>query len=252
MKQPDCLLDENTSVGLRGGSPAPTGRKLLAGRSRELLRGRWRGLLAWCAVLAGLLVLALVIRHTFLRRHAWFVPINYDQASYLAESYACYDRLQHQGLVEGIIEVASRHQPTGALMPWLSTILFAIFGPGRMTAVTLNLFFFFGLQLTLAFTLRWASGRWSTTLYGLGLLLSALTPYFWAGGIMDLRLDFIVFCVYGIFLCLVLRSGFFQSWRWSLAAGGVAGFLAGFRYITGVYLAGFLVICFAVTLLRPM
>src|SRR5262249_25606224 len=52
------------------------------------------------------------------------------------------------------------------------------------------------------------------------------------------RLDFIAFCLFGIFLCIVIRSGVFHSWRWSLAAGAAGAYLLLFRHWTAVFLAG--------------
>src|SRR5262249_38669322 len=50
-------------------------------------------------------------------------------------------------------------------------------------------------------------------------------------------------------ICVVIRSGVFESWRWSLAAGAVAGWMILYRFFTGAYVCGAfgIVFCFLMT-----
>jgi hypothetical protein len=119
-----------------------------------------------------------------------------------------------------------------------AALLFLPLGPSRLSALTLNFGYFALLQVVLASTLFWFSRRWSVAFLGVGLLLTAATPFIPWGGMMDFRLDFITCCLYGMVLCLVLRSGVFASRRWSLLTGALGGLCVLFRFLTLTYLAG--------------
>src|SRR5690348_2934326 len=115
-------------------------------------------------------------------------------------------------------------------------------GASRLSALSLNFIYWAAFQLVLVATLRWLTGRWSATFMGWGLLLTTITPFFETGGsLFDFRLDFIAFCLFGIFLCVVIRSGVFADWRWSALAGLAAAVLGTFRFITLAYLLGIFV-----------
>src|SRR5262249_36123381 len=149
-----------------------------------------------------------------------------------------------QGLLPGLWYGLNMLLPQGVMIQVQGSLLFLLLGPSRLSALTLNFIYFALLQCVLAATLRWLSGRWSLALLGVGLLLSAKTPFFWAGGLMDFRIDFISFCLFGIFMCVVLRSRMFVSRRWSLVVGLVGANMALFRFLTLAYLGGILGLLF--------
>lgn len=221
--------------------------------------------LAWALVIFLLLAQLGMFRQFALREVVWSYPPNHDQLTYLMESYRGYKMTLESGPWDGlrnaggfIREPEPQAQPgevvlpstpppvldiypsnaTGFLLPLQASFLYFILGPGRLTALTLNLFYFAVFQCALVSALRWLSGRWSVALIGLGLLLTAITPFFWAGGLMDFRFDFAGFCLFGTFLCAVIRSGMFADRRWSAIAGAVAATLFLLRFLTIVYVGG--------------
>jgi hypothetical protein len=119
-----------------------------------------------------------------------------------------------------------------------ASLLFMLLGASRLSALTLNFIYFALFQLTLVWTLRWLTRRWDIPLIGLGLLWAARSPFFDSGGLMDFRIDFIAFCLFGMLICLVIRSEMFVSRRWSLVVGALAILLALFRFLTATYLVG--------------
>ena len=129
-------------------------------------------------------------------------------------------------------------------------ILFRILVPGRLTALTLNFLHFALFQFVLVATIRWFTGRWGPVLVALGLLLAAATPFVGAGGLFDFRMDFSALCFYGIFLCLVVRSGIFRDRRWSVLAGLGGAFLFMSRFLTILYLVGTLGLLLLFLILR--
>lgn len=182
--------------------------------------------------------------YQFLQREVtWSYPPKHDQLHYLYDSYVAHDAILAQGPVAGLRRelrdgwLAKR--PQGILLvPIEASLLYLVFGPGRSTALLVNFLHFVALQVALVITLKWATGRWNLALLGLGLLTTAMFPFAAAGGLYDFRLDFASFCLFGIVCCLVLRSGPFQSWRWSLLAGVAASLLIWSRFIVAVYFAG--------------
>ena len=239
------------------------------GRPPMRRRFRFRERLLWLLVVLFLLAQFGMFRQFVMREIARRYPANHDQANFLQQSYLAYEKLLAAGPREGFSEelgngrphkahpprdtvVLPQHAPegrqrtdlqtvaVGLMLPFQATILYGIAGPGRVTALSINFFYFALFQIALVATLRRLTGRWSVALIGLGLLLTAMTPFYWQGGIADFRTDFIGFCLFGTFMCLALRCGAFASRRWSVAAGLVAALLVTFRFISLVYLAGIL------------
>jgi hypothetical protein len=207
-------------------------------------------------VLAVLLVLEWGLFSQYVRREiAWAYPTSYDQTVYLAQAYESYQAVLDRGLVAGLWDGVSRRTPQGMLLRPEAALLFLLTGPSRLSALSLNFASFAALQAVLAGTLLALGRSWRVALFGVGLLLAAATPFSWPGGIADFRLDFQTFCLFGVFLCLVVRSRAFTDWRWSLAAGVCGGALVLLRFICVVYLAGilgatFLVLAVALWLAR--
>jgi hypothetical protein len=197
-----------------------------------------RTAVAWAAVGLLLLVQWALFRQYALREVVWGYPENNDQVAYLRLAYMTYERVLEQGLARGLAWGFMARQPNGAMLHVQAPLLFLVTGPSRLSALSLNLVYFVLLELTLVWTVVRLTRRWSLALLGLGLLLAAATPFYMAGGFMDFRIDFIAWCLYAIFISLVVLSGLFLSRRFSIAAGAAAGLLVLFRVITVVYLGG--------------
>lgn len=199
---------------------------------------RWWNVAAW-----GGLALALVLQYALFREHAlrevtWAYPFAHDQTYYLLTAYDTYEHILNFGLDNGVRYGLAHQGPTGMLLHLEAALLFLLLGVGRLTALTVNFLHFAGLQVAVFGTARSLSGRWTVAAIAWGLLLCATAPFTRAGGMMDFRIDFPALCAFGVFTCLALRSGLFQSRRWSLAAGGAAAYLVALRFLTVVYLTG--------------
>jgi hypothetical protein len=197
----------------------------------------WRVMLPYLTL--GLLILFQygMFRQYAKREVTWCFPLGCDQSLFLGRSYACYETILRDGLAAGLRYVVKHPAPNGLLLEAEAGLFYLMAGPSRLSALTINFAHFALFQLVLAGTLRWRTGRWGPALLGVGLLLSAATPSYPYGGMADFRLDFVALCVYGVFICIVLRSGVFLSWRWSLVVGGAAAWLVLMRHLTAVYLA---------------
>jgi hypothetical protein len=187
----------------------------------------------WISVLALLGAEFALFRHELLREVVWAYPPNSDQVNYLMQAYWSYELLRHHGLRAML---AVQTGPQGLLMPCEAALWFCVAGASRFSALSLNFFHFAAFQLVTVGVIRWLTRRWTMCFIALGLLLTALTPYQRPGGLDDFRMDFSAFCLFGIFIALVLRSRMFLSLPASVMAGVAGGWLVSFRYITAVYL----------------
>lgn len=226
------------------------------------MQPRTRTWLGWAAVAAWLLIQCALFRQYAQREIVWSYPPYHDQLQYLGSSYDTFERILDRGWHAGIAEATGfrhapaahpeanvvflpPHQPTdpspplspnGAIMPIQAAMLFLLTGASRLNALMLNFGYFALFECVLVATLRWLTGRWSVAFIALGFLLTCPSQFDGTGGIIDFRLDFSATCLFGIFLCLVIRSRMFADWKWSVVAGLVCAYLIAFRFIVSVYL----------------
>ena len=198
--------------------------------------------MAWCAVVILLLVQWGLFRQFALREVVWSYPSDYDQLAYLEQSYQTYERILDHGLIHGLEEGMGlrfghlRLNAAGATLHLQAAVLYLLLGPSRMSALTLNFLYFALLQCVMVATVQWLTGRWSAALLALGLLLTTSTAFYYAGGLFDFRLDFIAMCLFGICICLVIRSNLFADWRWSAVTGLALAALGTFRFVALAHL----------------
>jgi len=185
----------------------------------------------------------IVVQYGFFRQYAlreitWAYPANFDQSTYLGLSYQIFDQILRHGIVPGLEYAASMTVPQGRMIQVQAPLLYLLIGPSRLSALTLNFLYFAVLECVLVYTVLWLGGRWSIALFGLGLLLSTgiVATVGTAGSLTDFRIDFIAFCLFGIFAFMVIRSGPFTNLGWSLAAGASAAYLILFRFLTATYI----------------
>lgn len=189
-----------------------------------------------------------LFRQFAVREVVWSYPTSSDQLAYLEQSYQTYERILDRGLVTGIksgMGFGSNPVPlnaAGAMLHPQAAVLYLMAGPSRFAAISLNFIYYAALQLVLVWSARWLSGTWSAAWLAEGMLLTCMTGFFVPGGRFDFRLDFIAFCLFGVFIGLVIRSGVFSDWRWSAVAGAGGAVLGTFRFISLTYLLGVFVL----------
>jgi len=197
--------------------------------------------IGWTVVTVLLIAEFILFRRFVVREVVWAYPPNTDQVAYLQQSYELFEQMRSHGVWHAVAH--QPEAPQGAFLQLQAALLFrAIGGASRFAALSLNFFYFALFQVALVGSLRWLTGRWSIGFIGLGLLLTAKSPFNEAGGIYDFRIDFIAFCLYGTFLCFVIRSSVFARARWSALAGACGAVLICFRFIAAVYVVGLLAI----------
>jgi hypothetical protein len=176
------------------------------------------------------------------REITWAYPAHFDQTVFLGLSYQTFEHMLNQGLLAGLWQGLTAQVPQGNLLHVQAALLYLVRGPSRLSALTLNWLHLILLECAFVYILRWLSHRWSVAFIGLGLLLTTTARFAPAGGLMDFRTDFSAFCLYGIILCVVVRSGVFKSFRWSVAVGISIAWTILFRHLTTLSIA-FILFC---------
>jgi hypothetical protein len=182
---------------------------------------------------------ALLYCSFYTREVAWYPPDNFDQASYLMETY----RLQEQILTHDLGQVwkffSSSAHANGVLFPIEGALSGIILGGTRLPELCVLFIAFCALQVA-AFTA--ARIVWKSRVYGyiaLGLILSQGTLWFQlGGGLFDFRMDFLAYCFYSVWAAGVLRSRLFLDPYWSIGCGLIGAFLVLNRFVTVTYLLG--------------
>jgi hypothetical protein len=195
---------------------------------------------AWATVALLVACQWLLFRSYVEREVAWAYPAYFDQVAPLSRSYEILERIRSEGLIAGLREGARMTGASGSLLPLQAAVFHRLFGPSRLSALSINLVHLVVFQVALVGTLMWLTGRWSVAFMGLGLLLCAGSPFLSMGGLADLRMDSAAASLMGLFLCLVIRSRALAERSWSLAAGAAAALLVAMRTLTLVYLGGIL------------
>jgi hypothetical protein len=73
------------------------------------------------------------------RRHTPVYPRWNDQIQYLTESYTGYESARSRGFVAGLLNALTNPSAQGTLHDFLAIIAFAIAGPSRSAALSLNM-----------------------------------------------------------------------------------------------------------------
>jgi hypothetical protein len=210
----------------------------------EAARPTWRTAAGWVAVAIAIVVQYGLFRQYALREIAWALPGNSDQCGYLSRSYALFETILSSGLRAGIKQTWLEGGANGTQLSIQASLLYLVLGPSRLSALTLGFAYFALFQVALVGTVRWLTGRWSAAFLGLGLLLAARSTFLDPGGIMDFRIDFCALSLFGLFLCIAIRSEMFRLWPWSAGVSAMAILLFFFRFLATTYLVGILGLLF--------
>lgn len=197
----------------------------------------------WWLIFAGLIIFEyLLFRSYVLREIAPYYPTNSDQTIVLSNSYLLFESILNTGFFESfknLYTLLNLHWNTGitVIFPGQAAIFFLLFGASRLSALSINFIYFIVLQLVGAKTIKsLSSNNYYLPFLFVGLLLTTLSPLQDPGGLVDFRLDFIAFCLYGIFAISALKSQIFLDRKWSIIAMLLAVTTISVRLITLTYI----------------
>jgi hypothetical protein len=205
-------------------------------------------------LLAVIAVEALLFFSFYTREIAWYPPLKWDQSVYLTETYQLQEQIFAKGLSELWHAIWSGGHPSGLLLPIEGALSGLLLGGTRWPQLFVNFVAFVALQAIAFYTGRAVWGRRAYGYATLGLILCQATLWLPIGGLFDFRMDFFAYCLYGVWICTVIRSNLFLDSRWAIACGLISAFLVLNRFLTISYVlgvcAGFIVVCVAVAFSR--
>jgi hypothetical protein len=181
---------------------------------------------------------ALLFWAFYAREIAPYPPQNFDQAVYLTQTYTLQEQVSTGGLGEFWRELWSPNHASTLALPIEGALFGLIVGGARFPQLCVLLVGFCALQI---FAFSTARAVFRDRVYGivvLGLILSQSTLWFWAGGLFDFRIDFLAYCLYGIWVCAVIRSNLFTDRRWAIACGLIGALLVLHRFLAVLYIVG--------------
>jgi hypothetical protein len=168
-----------------------------------------------------------------------------DQVKYLFDTYTIVAAVQTHGF-GALLSHAFQLGPNGAIFPLQGALLALLVGLPRAGALSVHLFALLALEAATFWFVHRRTGRTRDAWIAVALIMLLYSPFFWAGGMFDFRIDFLALCQFGLWTILVLHSGLFRSSGWSIAAGVVAAWMACTRYISFVYFAPIMGLTFLV------
>jgi len=177
--------------------------------------------------------------YNFYNREIASYPAQYfDQTAYLAQSYSIQEKVHAHGLGEIWSALRRKDHHNGLLFPVEGALAGLVLAGTRLPQLCVLFIAYGALQIVAFATARTV---WRSRLYGyliVGLILSQITLWLWAGGLFDFRIDFFAYSLYGIWACAVIRSNLFLDRRWTIACGLISTFLVLNRFLSVIYIVG--------------
>lgn len=183
---------------------------------------------------------AVLLHGYYVQELAWHHPENSDQAGILFESYQLESLVRLNGLRELLIDLWGRHHLNGLLLPVEGALAGLLFGAARLPRLGINFAAFAALQIVIFSTVLRLTLRRDLAYAAVGLLLCEYTLWLGTGGLFDFRIDFLAYCLYGIWLCVALQSGIFLHRRGAIGCGLIGALLVLNRFIAVIYILGVL------------
>ncbi len=181
---------------------------------------------------------AVLFYNFYVREIYWHPPEYFDQTLYLTEAYRLQEHVLWDGLRAFWDDLWDTHHQSGLAFPIEGAVMGLLLEGSRLPQLCVLFISFCALQVV-AFataTAVWGQRAFRYTL--LGLILSQSTLWFYVGGLFDFRIDFLAYCLYGIWTCAIIRSKLFLDRSWSVGCGLLAAFLVLNRFLTVIYIVG--------------
>src|SRR6516165_11608863 len=214
-------------------------------KSTKIGKRAWRRALAIRGsrflLLIAFMIEAVIFYRTMIVELAPYFARYSDQTSYYLDSYLLITRAQTEGWHIFLQDLVYPRNATGNGFTLQGAVLGFIFGPSRTVIVTLNLVYFFALQLIVFEVIQERTRSVAFAWIAISLLLSTPTLFNVVGGIFDYRIDFSALCLYGIWTSLVMWSRTFLHTKRTLSIVAVVVLLISTRFFTVLYVAGYLV-----------
>lgn len=161
-------------------------------------------------------------------------PRNFDQTTYLHITYHMYENIV-QGNYRTVLADIRYELGVGAF-PVFGLIYMFLFGKSRLSLLAVN-FTFFALAQTVGFyCIKKISGNNRLGYIFIGLFLMVKSPFFYAGGLFDYRMDFSALCLYTCWISTFMAAHYLKNKRMYYLSAVFCGLTLMFRSNTLAYI----------------
>jgi hypothetical protein len=185
---------------------------------------------------AGALLVEVAIFYAHVQiRIAPYYPQVFDQLNYIGATQDILRDFQSRGLA-ALAQPFLSPPPTGITYPVQGALAAVVFGSGRASLLAVNLIYFLAAQTAIFFTMMRSRGEAAAAWLSISTFVACDGIFRRAGGIADCRIDFAAMCLFGIWVCLLVKADQFSSRKFSVLAGLAAAALILMRFITAAYI----------------
>jgi hypothetical protein len=163
-----------------------------------------------------------------------YYPQVFDQLNYIGATQDILRDFHSRGLA-ALAQPFLSPPPTGITYPVQGALAALVFGSSRASLLAVNLIYFLSAQIAVFFTVMRSRGEAAAAWLSISTFVACDGIFRRAGGIADCRIDFAAMCLFGIWLCLLVKADQFSSRKFSLLAGLAAAALILMRFITVAY-----------------
>jgi hypothetical protein len=167
-------------------------------------------------------------------RIAPYYPQVFDQLRYIGETEDILKDFHSRGFA-ALLEPFLSPSPTGITYPVQGAVSALVLGSSRASLLTVNLIYFLAAQVAVFFTVMRSRSEAAAAWLSISILVACDGIFRRAGGIADYRIDFAAMCLFGIWICLLIKSDQFASRKFSVLAGLTAAALILMRFITAAF-----------------
>jgi hypothetical protein len=167
-------------------------------------------------------------------------PQVFDQLTYIGMTQDIVRDFHVRGLAAFVQPLLSP-APTGVTYPIQGALAILALGASRAALLTVNLAYFLALQITTFLVMSRSRDEAAAGWLSIAILIACDGVFRRAGGIADYRIDFAAMCLFGIWICLLIKTDQFSSRKFSILAGLAASWLVLMRFITAAYVGAVMV-----------
>lgn len=161
-------------------------------------------------------------------------PRNFDQTTYMHITYHMYENIV-QGNYQAALADIQDELGLGAF-PIFGLINLFLFGKSRLSLLFVNFTLYILAQVIGFYSIKKISGNNALGYIFIGLFLLIKSPYFYAGGLYDYRLDFSALCLYTCWMATFMAAHYLKNKRMYYISAVFCGLMLMFRSNTLAYI----------------
>jgi hypothetical protein len=176
-------------------------------------------------------------------------PQVFDQLNYMGATQDILRDFHTRGFA-ALAQPFLSPPPTGITYPVQGALAVLVLGSSRASLLTVNWIYFLAAQTAIFFTMMRSRNDAAAAWLSLSVFVACDGLFRRSGGIADYRIDFAAMCLFGVWICLLVKADQFSSRKYSVLAGLAAAALILMRFITAAYVGPIMVALFGWLIFR--